>query len=245
MGRRRGSALLGLLLVLVAPLLLLLTSRSADAVTLCLPKADETACIAGTMGSRANPLDDVDVILTKPDGSTETQTTEDGRQVRLHRHRARRLPGRRRPGHPAQGLRAAPRGRGGPPRSRRRAQGRRRPARQVVRRDADRPRRQLRRLHQHPGRGPPVQRQRDPARAAAGPGQRRPQPDLRHHRDLANFAHAEQVTLGGMLGYLSSSTWTGCPLLDRRRPGGHRVRRSAAGCRTASSGNRCEGAGWG
>jgi len=68
------------LLVLVAPLLLLLSSRSADAVTLCLPKADETACIAGTMGSRANPLADVDVILTKPDGSTETQTTaEDGK----------------------------------------------------------------------------------------------------------------------------------------------------------------------
>jgi neutral amino acid transport system permease protein len=75
----RGFAYLALL-VLVAPLLLLLSSRSADAVTLCLPKADETACIAGTMGSRANPLADVDVILTKPDGSTETQTTaEDGK----------------------------------------------------------------------------------------------------------------------------------------------------------------------
>ena len=72
----RGFAYLALL-VLVAPLLLLLSSRSADAVTLCLPKADETACIAGTMGSRANPIADVDVILTKPDGSTETQTTED------------------------------------------------------------------------------------------------------------------------------------------------------------------------
>ena len=63
--------------MLVAPLLLLLSSRSADAATLCLPKADETACIAGTMGSRANPLADVDVVLTKPDGSTETQTTEE------------------------------------------------------------------------------------------------------------------------------------------------------------------------
>jgi len=63
--------------MLVAPLLLLLSSRSADAATLCLPKADETACIAGTMGSRANPLAEVDVVLTKPDGSTETQTTEE------------------------------------------------------------------------------------------------------------------------------------------------------------------------
>ena len=54
----------------------LLASRSADAATLCLPKADETACIAGTMGTRADPLEGVDVILTKPDGSTETLTTE-------------------------------------------------------------------------------------------------------------------------------------------------------------------------
>jgi neutral amino acid transport system permease protein len=62
--------------MLVAPLLLLLSSRSAEALTLCLPKKDENACIAGTMGSRAAPIEGVDVILTKPDGSTETQTTE-------------------------------------------------------------------------------------------------------------------------------------------------------------------------
>jgi len=72
----RGMGFLALLM-LVAPLMLLLSSRSADAVTLCLPKKDETACIAGTMGSRANPIGDVDVVLTKPDGSTETLTTED------------------------------------------------------------------------------------------------------------------------------------------------------------------------
>jgi len=71
----RGLALLGLAIFL-APLLLLLSTRSADAATLCLPEADETACIAGTMGTRADPLEGVDVILTKPDGSTETQTTE-------------------------------------------------------------------------------------------------------------------------------------------------------------------------
>jgi branched-chain amino acid transport system permease protein len=73
-----GRWLAGLvLLVLVAPLLLLMSSTSAQALTLCLPKVDETACIAGTMGSRANPIADVDVILSKPDGSTETVTTED------------------------------------------------------------------------------------------------------------------------------------------------------------------------
>jgi branched-chain amino acid transport system permease protein len=70
------------LVVLVAPLLLLLTARTASAgtLTLCQPTPDENACIAGTMGSRADPIADVDVILTKPDGTTETQTTpENGR----------------------------------------------------------------------------------------------------------------------------------------------------------------------
>jgi hypothetical protein len=71
----RAIALVGLFM-LVAPLMLLLASRSADAATLCLPKKDETACIAGTMGSRADPIEGVDVILTKPDGTTETLTTE-------------------------------------------------------------------------------------------------------------------------------------------------------------------------
>jgi branched-chain amino acid transport system permease protein len=67
--------LLGLFM-LVAPFLLLISSSSAEAAEFCLPKPEETACIAGTMGSRAEPLEGVDVILTKPDGSTETQTTE-------------------------------------------------------------------------------------------------------------------------------------------------------------------------
>ena len=76
----RGLALLGLAIFL-APLLLLLSSRSADAATLCLPEADATACIAGTMGTRADPIEGVDVILTKPDGSTETQTTGHAAQI--------------------------------------------------------------------------------------------------------------------------------------------------------------------
>jgi neutral amino acid transport system permease protein len=62
--------------MLVAPLLLMISGAPADAATLCLPKADETACIAGTLGGRASPIADADIILTKPDGSTETETTE-------------------------------------------------------------------------------------------------------------------------------------------------------------------------
>jgi len=62
--------------MLVAPLLLMISSSSSSAATLCLPKPDETACIAGTLGGRANPIADADVILTKPDGTTETVTTE-------------------------------------------------------------------------------------------------------------------------------------------------------------------------
>ncbi len=72
----RTVALL-VLFVLVTPLVLLLSSHSAHALTLCSPKKDESACIAGTMGSREDPIADVDVVLTKPDGSTETVTTED------------------------------------------------------------------------------------------------------------------------------------------------------------------------
>jgi neutral amino acid transport system permease protein len=72
----RAVALL-VLFLLVAPLVLLLSSHSANALTLCAPKKDESACIAGTMGSREDPIAGVDVILTKPDGTTESVTTED------------------------------------------------------------------------------------------------------------------------------------------------------------------------
>lgn len=68
----------GLIVTLfVAPLLVLSTGSSAHAATLCVPKIPDTGCIQGTIGTRANPESDVDVILTKPDGTTETQTTED------------------------------------------------------------------------------------------------------------------------------------------------------------------------
>jgi neutral amino acid transport system permease protein len=75
----RAAAFVGLFVV-VAQFLMLFSSQSAEALTLCLPKPNETACIGGTMGSRAEPIEGVDVILTKPDGSTESVTTEkDGR----------------------------------------------------------------------------------------------------------------------------------------------------------------------
>jgi neutral amino acid transport system permease protein len=77
-GRTVGRVVAGLTLgLLVAPLLLLLGSTSAQAATLCIPKVDESGCIQGTLGDRSDPISGVDVILTKPDGSTETQTTED------------------------------------------------------------------------------------------------------------------------------------------------------------------------
>jgi neutral amino acid transport system permease protein len=77
-GRTVGRVVAGSVLgLLVAPMLLLLAGTSAQAATLCVPKVDESGCIQGTLGDRANPIEGVDVILTKPDGTTETQTTED------------------------------------------------------------------------------------------------------------------------------------------------------------------------
>lgn len=74
-----GRGIAGLVLaLLLAPFLVLISSGTASAVaTLCIPKPDETACIASTMGSRAEPIAGVDVTLTSPDGSEETVTTGD------------------------------------------------------------------------------------------------------------------------------------------------------------------------
>lgn len=82
-----GRGVGGLLLVLLlAPLLLVLGSSAAQAGpgqaggeggTLCLPTPGETGCIAGTMGTRADPIADVDVTLTSPDGTEQTVTTAD------------------------------------------------------------------------------------------------------------------------------------------------------------------------
>jgi len=75
----RGLAFIGLAM-LVAPLLLLTSSGPSQAAGLCLPLNPETGAIGGTIGDRANPIADADVTLTKPDGTTDDETTgEDGK----------------------------------------------------------------------------------------------------------------------------------------------------------------------
>ena len=71
----RGVAALLMGLVL-APFVVLLATSSADAApTLCLPQRDERSCVAGTIGTRAEPYAGVDVTLVAPDGSEETVTS--------------------------------------------------------------------------------------------------------------------------------------------------------------------------
>jgi neutral amino acid transport system permease protein len=76
----RGVAALLMGLVL-APFVVLLMTSSADAApTLCLPQRDVRSCVAGTIGTRAEPYAGVDVTLVAPDGSEETVTSaETGR----------------------------------------------------------------------------------------------------------------------------------------------------------------------
>lgn len=76
----RGAA--GLVLaLLVAPLFLLTSGGPADAVdTLCMPQADKTACIAGTVRTDEGALKDVKLTVTDPDGtSTDVTTSESGK----------------------------------------------------------------------------------------------------------------------------------------------------------------------
>jgi branched-chain amino acid transport system permease protein len=69
-----------LLFLVMAPLLMLFSGGQAQAATICQAKLGESACITSILGGRGAPIADVDVILTKPDGSKETQTTgEDGK----------------------------------------------------------------------------------------------------------------------------------------------------------------------
>ena len=73
----RGVAALLMGLVL-APFVVLLMTSSADAApTLCLPQRDERSCVAGTIGTRAEPYAGVDVTLVAPDGSEETVASAD------------------------------------------------------------------------------------------------------------------------------------------------------------------------
>lgn len=76
------NALVALILtMLLAPLLLLLATSPAsarsNAAPLCLAQADKTACVSGTVGSRSTPVEGADVLLLDEAGAeVETQTTE-------------------------------------------------------------------------------------------------------------------------------------------------------------------------
>jgi len=74
------AGLSGLVLLLLAPLLLLFSAPPAGAVgTLCLPSKDK-ACIAGTLRTEKGVLPDVKITITGPDGQPmEATTGDDGR----------------------------------------------------------------------------------------------------------------------------------------------------------------------
>ena len=67
-----------LVTLLAAPLLLVaLGSSPANAAELCLAQRDKTACVSGTVGSRANPVEGADVLLLDESGAeVDSQTTE-------------------------------------------------------------------------------------------------------------------------------------------------------------------------
>ena len=69
----------GLLAVLVAPLMLVLSSvpaQAAEPTQLCVP-SDTAACIVGTIRSEEDTVGDVDIVITTPSGEEETVTTDD------------------------------------------------------------------------------------------------------------------------------------------------------------------------
>jgi branched-chain amino acid transport system permease protein len=66
------------LALLLAPLLLLIAPAPAGAVdTLCLPKPDETACIASTLRTESDVVPDVKITVTSPSGKSQEVTTSD------------------------------------------------------------------------------------------------------------------------------------------------------------------------
>lgn len=79
-GRRAAGPLLALVLVPLLPLLVLVGAPAAHAVdTLCLPGPSK-ACIAGTLRTEQDVLADVKLEVTGPDGeTTEVTTSETGR----------------------------------------------------------------------------------------------------------------------------------------------------------------------
>ncbi|MDE0775465.1 MAG: SpaA isopeptide-forming pilin-related protein [Nocardioides sp.] len=63
--------------MLLAPLALLMGAPPANAVVLCLAQADQTGCVTGTVGNRANPVEGVEVTLLDADGvEVDSLTTE-------------------------------------------------------------------------------------------------------------------------------------------------------------------------
>lgn len=78
-GRRAGVAaglLLATLVAVVAPLLVAIAPAHAQVATLCLAQADQSACINGTVGNRTNPVEGADVTLLDEAGTeVEAQTT--------------------------------------------------------------------------------------------------------------------------------------------------------------------------
>lgn len=68
---------LALLVALLAPLAALLVSPPAQAVDLCLPVAEQSGCIAGTLRTEEGVLPGVELTITAPNGDMETATTDD------------------------------------------------------------------------------------------------------------------------------------------------------------------------
>jgi neutral amino acid transport system permease protein len=69
----------GLLVALLAPLVLVLVAapaQSAQPTQLCVP-SDTAACIVGTLRSEEDTVADVDIVITAPSGEETTVTTDD------------------------------------------------------------------------------------------------------------------------------------------------------------------------
>jgi neutral amino acid transport system permease protein len=69
----------GLLVALLAPLVLVLASspaQAAEPTQLCVP-SDTAACIVGTLRSEEDTVADADIVITSPGGDESTVTTDD------------------------------------------------------------------------------------------------------------------------------------------------------------------------
>jgi neutral amino acid transport system permease protein len=73
----KKGPLVCLLTLLFVSLLMMLTPSSASAVDVLCAPTDTTGCIAGTLRTENEVLKDVDIKITGPDGTEETVTTSD------------------------------------------------------------------------------------------------------------------------------------------------------------------------